>query len=73
LDSLMNVALKYRDGVDAAVMMPRINWRRPRNERRVETGAESALLVEASLETVGGFEEKSNGRGRRVARRTRAG
>jgi len=36
LDSLMNVALKYRDRIDAGVMLPRINWRQPRNrdERR---------------------------------------
>lgn len=36
LDSLMNVALKYRDRIDPAVMLPRINWRQPRNrdERR---------------------------------------
>jgi UDP-sulfoquinovose synthase len=70
LDSLMNVALKYRDRVDPAVMMPRINWRQPRNERRVQASRESALLVEASLETVGGPAEKSNGE-RRTARRTR--
>jgi UDP-sulfoquinovose synthase len=71
LDSLMNVALKYRDRVDPGVMMPRINWRQPRNQRRVETSRESAVLVEASLETVGGPVEKSNGQ-RRTARRTRA-
>jgi len=37
LDSLMNVALKYRDRVDASVMLPRINWRQPHNrsERKV--------------------------------------
>ena len=37
LDSLMNVALKYRDRVDTAVMLPRINWRQARNqaERRL--------------------------------------
>jgi len=36
IDSLMNVAMKYRDRVDANVMMPRINWRQPssRTERR---------------------------------------
>jgi len=36
LDSLMNVALKYRDRIDAAVMLPRINWRQTHNrtERR---------------------------------------
>ncbi len=31
LDSLMNVALKYRDRIDAAVMLPRINWRQTHN------------------------------------------
>jgi UDP-sulfoquinovose synthase len=31
LDSLMNVTLKYRDRVDLGVMMPRVNWRKPRN------------------------------------------
>src|SRR5246127_2902066 len=34
LDSLMNVALKHRDQVDTAVMLPRVNWRQPSNERR---------------------------------------
>jgi UDP-sulfoquinovose synthase len=31
LDSLMNVALKYRDRVDVNVMLPRVNWRKPKN------------------------------------------
>jgi UDP-sulfoquinovose synthase len=31
LDSLMNVALKYRDRVDTSVMMPRVNWRQAKN------------------------------------------
>jgi len=37
LDSLMNVALKYRDRIDSSVMLPRVNWRQPRNrtERRL--------------------------------------
>ena len=34
LDSLMNVALKYRDRIDPNVMLPRVNWREPHNERR---------------------------------------
>ncbi|MGH9698756.1 MAG: NAD-dependent epimerase/dehydratase family protein [Candidatus Acidiferrales bacterium] len=34
LDSLMNIALQYRDRVDAALMLPRVNWRNARNERR---------------------------------------
>jgi UDP-sulfoquinovose synthase len=32
LDSLMNVALKYCDRIDSEVMLPRINWREPRNQ-----------------------------------------
>jgi len=53
LDSLMNVALKYRDQIDAAVMLPRINWRQPCNERRAQSTREPAPVVEPSLEIVG--------------------
>jgi hypothetical protein len=54
----MNVALKYRDRVDTAVMLPRINWRQPSNQRRAQTDHEPAL------EIVGGFAERKNGNGR---------
>jgi UDP-sulfoquinovose synthase len=67
LDSLMNVALKYRDRIDPAVMLPRINWRQPRNERRVQTSREAVPVVE----TVGESDGKNNGK-RRTARRARA-
>jgi UDP-sulfoquinovose synthase len=70
LDSLMNVALKYRDRIDPAVMLPRINWRQPRNERRVQTRPEAVPLVEASLEIVGGSAGKINGN-RRTPKRAR--
>lgn len=33
LDSLMNIALKYRDRVDTALILPQIDWRQPRNRR----------------------------------------
>jgi hypothetical protein len=33
LDSLMNIALRYRDRVDAGTFMPQVNWRNARNER----------------------------------------
>jgi UDP-sulfoquinovose synthase len=33
LDSLMNIAMRYRDRVDTSMMMPKVNWRRARNER----------------------------------------
>jgi UDP-sulfoquinovose synthase len=71
LDSLMNVALKYRDRIDAAVMLPRINWRQPINERRVQSSREPVPLIEGSLEIVSGSAGKSNGK-RRTTRRSRA-
>ncbi len=41
LDSLMNIALRYRDRVDQANFMPQVNWRNARNERRRSTAAAS--------------------------------
>ena len=49
LDSLMNVAMKYRDRIDGAVMMPRVNWRQPSNERRTQTHPKAMALSEATL------------------------
>jgi UDP-sulfoquinovose synthase len=34
LDSLMNIAVRYRDRIDTTLFMPRVNWRRTRNDRR---------------------------------------
>src|SRR5437588_1467317 len=36
LDSLMNIALKYRDRADASLMLPQVNWREPKNDRRMQ-------------------------------------
>jgi UDP-sulfoquinovose synthase len=72
LDSLMNVAMKYRDRVDVGVMLPRVNWRQPHNEHHVQTNREPAIETEAPLEIVGGPGEKSNGNrraGNKVSRR----
>jgi hypothetical protein len=33
LDSLMNIAMRYRDRVDPSVFMPQVNWRKTRNVR----------------------------------------
>jgi UDP-sulfoquinovose synthase len=33
LDSLINVALKYRGRIDQELFLPTVNWRSPRNER----------------------------------------
>ena len=36
LDSLVNIAQQYRDRIDASLMLPQVNWREPRNERRMQ-------------------------------------
>jgi UDP-sulfoquinovose synthase len=36
LDSLVNIAIQYRDRVDASLMMPQVNWRQPKNERHLQ-------------------------------------
>jgi UDP-sulfoquinovose synthase len=45
LDSLVNVAMKYRDRVDASLMLPQVNWREPRNDRRIQR----SMTARASL------------------------
>jgi UDP-sulfoquinovose synthase len=62
LDSLMNVALKHRDRIDSAVMLPRINWRQPCNERRVQMRPRTRPFgIEDPLAAVGVPGEKNNG------------
>ena len=34
LDSLVNIAVEHRDLVDSTLLMPRVNWRNSRNNRR---------------------------------------
>ncbi len=34
LDSLVNIAIQYRDRIDTAMLLPQVNWRRATNERR---------------------------------------
>jgi UDP-sulfoquinovose synthase len=41
LDSLMNIASKYRDRADVSLMMPQVNWRNPKNERRTQMSVPS--------------------------------
>jgi UDP-sulfoquinovose synthase len=45
LDSMVNIAVKHRDRVDPALMLPQVNWREPKNDRRIQIGvaAKSAL------------------------------
>ena len=48
LDSLMNIALKYRDRVDPTIMLPQVNWREPRNDRRLQTNIAAGMSVSAA-------------------------
>ena len=54
----MNVAMKYRERIDPTVMLPRVNWREPHNERREQT---ARTRTEGSLEVVAGAGGKNNG------------
>jgi UDP-sulfoquinovose synthase len=64
LDSLMNVALKYRDRVDTTVMLPRINWRQPSNRAERKPAPEPVFAVESSIENRSLPAGRNNGHGR---------
>jgi UDP-sulfoquinovose synthase len=36
LDSLIDIAVKYKDRIDTGLFLPRVNWRSAKNDRRVE-------------------------------------
>jgi len=44
LDSLMNIALRYRERVDTSMMMPKVNWRQARNDRQ-QAGKPAKLVA----------------------------
>ena len=50
LDSLMNIAVEYRDRIDTSLMMPRVNWRFTSNRRPLsggtDAGAAAALAID---------------------------
>jgi UDP-sulfoquinovose synthase len=48
LDSLMNIALRYRDRVDPTIMLPQVNWREPRNDRRLQSNIAAGVSVGAA-------------------------
>jgi UDP-sulfoquinovose synthase len=35
VDSLINIALRYRDRIDPSIFAPQVNWRSARNDRRI--------------------------------------
>ncbi|HYL11001.1 MAG TPA: NAD-dependent epimerase/dehydratase family protein [Candidatus Acidoferrales bacterium] len=48
LDSLMNIAVKYRDRIDASLILPQVNWRNSRNERARQVDAAVSASVSPS-------------------------
>jgi UDP-sulfoquinovose synthase len=57
LDSLMNIAVKYRDRVDRSLILPHVNWRSSSNElRRKENAPSSSSRAEAQFKSAGASE-----------------
>ena len=54
LDSLVNIAIEYRDRIDTSLFMPQVNWRNSTNERRRKISA-AALQRLGVLFIVGGL------------------
>src|SRR6202035_4364223 len=60
LDSLMNIAVKYRDRIDPALFLPQVSWRRTRNElRHKEPSPVSALASIPPFENGDGINRKN--------------
>jgi UDP-sulfoquinovose synthase len=45
LDSLLNIAVQYRDRIDTSLLLPRVNWRTSRNDRRQEPSQMQAVAA----------------------------
>jgi UDP-sulfoquinovose synthase len=45
LDSLLQIAVKYQDRIDPSLIMPRVNWRKTRNEKPVQGAARVAVAA----------------------------
>jgi UDP-sulfoquinovose synthase len=45
LDSLMNIAIEYRDRIDSSLFMPQVNWRNARNDRHRPIGATAPSIT----------------------------
>jgi hypothetical protein len=46
----MNIAIKYKDRIDTSLILPQVNWRKPRNDRRLAlTAAAAESLPEAQF------------------------
>jgi UDP-sulfoquinovose synthase len=59
LDSLMNIAIQYRDRIDTSLIMPRVNWRCASNDRRLRmNGSSEGAPLAAELEDAGAAEKR---------------
>jgi hypothetical protein len=59
----MNIALRYRDRIDPTIILPQVNWREPRNDRRLHTSVGAGIpvgAVQASAARVGNGKEKKH-------------
>jgi UDP-sulfoquinovose synthase len=45
LDSLMNIAIRYREQIDTAMFLPQVDWRKPTNERNLRPQAAPVPVV----------------------------
>ncbi|HEV2382856.1 MAG TPA: UDP-sulfoquinovose synthase [Terriglobia bacterium] len=51
LDSLMNVAVRYKDRADTSLILPQVNWREPHNRRRIGQTDDKVAVVAAEAKT----------------------
>jgi len=47
LDSLINIAIRYKDRIDVGQFLPTVNWRNARNEKRTETPQPQPALAKS--------------------------
>jgi len=47
LDSLISVAIRYRDRIDASMLLPRVDWRRARNDLQAKQAAPANMSAKA--------------------------
>jgi UDP-sulfoquinovose synthase len=59
LDSLMNIAFRYRDRIDTSKVMPQVNWREARNARRQQASATACPSDSGPQVVVGASVERS--------------
>jgi UDP-sulfoquinovose synthase len=60
LDSLMNITIKYRHRVDPTIMLPQVNWREPKNDRRIQTNIAAGVSAGASHSSMAALKENKS-------------